>query len=178
MFYYSKFQLERKTPQAVGFDLCVDLTDITKVESAPWCKRQARLELEIDWDISGKDNVVTLYPGGFYRVPSGLYVELINGICGDVRPRSGTGFKHAIRIELGAVDPDYRGEVLIQFEVLGTEPIKLKHGESIAQLMLSKVVTDLVPLDTLQDFINCTTKTERGSNGFGHTDRGYYGLNR
>ena len=170
MFYYSKFQLERKTPQAVGFDLCVDLTDITKVESASWCKRQARMELEINWDVSGKDNVVTLYPGGFYRVPSGLYLELTDGICGDVRPRSGTGFKHAIRIELGAIDPDYRGEVLIQFEVLGSEPIKLKHGESIAQLVLSQVVTDLEPLPTLQDFIDRTTKTERGVNGFGHTD--------
>lgn len=169
MYCYSKFPLKRKTTDAVGFDLCVDCSAASfhRIFSAPWCGKAALLQVGVTSD--GSDNYIEFASGGFYRVPTGTYVELNHDISGDIRPRSSTTFKYGIRMEYGTIDPDYRGEIMLQFEVIGPN-VKLKHGDSIAQLVLSNVSTELEILPSYEAFTELTSHTTRDNKGFGHTD--------
>jgi dUTP pyrophosphatase len=45
-------------------------------------------------------------------IPTGIYLELPQGVEAQIRPRSGLAFKHGISIlnSPGTIDPDYRGD--------------------------------------------------------------------
>jgi dUTP pyrophosphatase len=63
----------------------------------------------------------------------------------------------------GTIDADYRGEVKIAMINLGAEPVTIRRGERIAQLVVAPVVrAALEVVSELDD-------TTRGSGGFGHT---------
>ena len=55
---------------------------------------------------------VTLKPGERRLIPTGLFVELPEGVEAQVRARSGLSIKHGIGLVngVGTVDSDYRGE--------------------------------------------------------------------
>ena len=57
------------------------------------------------------DKPVTLMPGERRLIPTGLFVELPQGIEAQVRARSGLSIKHGIGLVngVGTVDSDYRG---------------------------------------------------------------------
>jgi dUTP pyrophosphatase len=82
-----------------------------------------------------------------------------------VRPRSGLAVKHGLSLPNtpGTIDADYRGEVKIAMINLGAEPVTIRRGERIAQLVVAPVVrAALEVVSELDD-------TTRGSGGFGHT---------
>ena len=90
-----------------------------------------------------------------------------NGFEGCVRPRSGLALKHGLTLtnSPGTVDSDYRGEVKVLLINLGQEPVILKRGERIAQLLISPVVqAEVLKVESLDD-------TSRGAGGFGHTGK-------
>ncbi len=61
------------------------------------------------------ENPVTLSPGSFALIPTGLAVEVPEGYEMQVRPRSGLAAKHGVTVlnTPGTVDADYRGEVKV-----------------------------------------------------------------
>ena len=92
-------------------------------------------------------------------------MELPEGIECQVRPRSGLALRHGITLpnSPGTVDPDYRGELRIIVQNLGPQPVLLKRGERVAQLVFSRfeqVEVREAPV---------LSETERGSGGFGST---------
>ena len=108
---------------------------------------------------------LTLGPGERTAVPTGLTMAIPPGHEGCVRPRSGLAFKHGLALTNapGTIDSDYRGEVKVLLVNLGKEPVILKRGDRIAQLLVSSVArVEVVKTDVLDD-------TERGAGGFGHT---------
>ena len=63
----------------------------------------------------------------------------------------------------GTIDPDYRGELGVIMQNLGTESVTLKRGERIAQLVFARFETpDTEETDELSE-------TDRGRGGFGST---------
>lgn len=111
------------------------------------------------------DEPLTLAPGGRTAVPTGLVLAIPPGYEGCVRPRSGLAFKHGLALTNapGTIDSDYRGEVKVLLINLGGEPVTLKRGDRIAQLLISPVAhVRVVKTDSLDD-------TARGAGGFGHT---------
>uniref|UniRef100_UPI0013D4B5A2 dUTP diphosphatase n=1 Tax=Klebsiella oxytoca TaxID=571 RepID=UPI0013D4B5A2 len=87
------------------------------------------------------------------------------GFEGQVRPRSGLALKHGLTVANapGTVDADYRGEVKVILINLGEEPVTIRRGERIAQLVIAPVTrAELYLTDTLSE-------TERGAGGFGST---------
>ena len=54
---------------------------------------------------------VLISPGETVIVPTGLSVELPDGYEMQVRPRSGISVKTKLRVQLGTVDSDFRGEI-------------------------------------------------------------------
>ncbi|MFB3881839.1 MAG: dUTP diphosphatase [Armatimonadota bacterium] len=110
---------------------------------------------------------VTLAPGEFALVPTGIRIAVPPGYEGQVRPRSGLAAKHGISVvnAPGTIDADYRGEVCVVLINHGKEPFAVKRGDRIAQLVICPVARAQVELtDQLDD-------TERGAGGFGHTGR-------
>ena len=98
-------------------------------------------------------------------IPTGLSVELPNGIELQVRPRSGLALKHGITVlnTPGTVDSDYRGELAVLLINLGNEDFKIENGDRIAQAVIAQAIqADFVQKDELSN-------TERGAGGYGST---------
>ena len=111
------------------------------------------------------DRPLVILPGRRALVPTGLILEIPDGLEGQVRPRSGLAFKHGITClnTPGTIDSDYRGEVKVILANLGDEYFEVKRGDRIAQLVPAQVQRAvLAEVDELDE-------TRRGSGGFGST---------
>ena len=110
---------------------------------------------------------VTLAPGAREAVSTGIRIAVPHGFEAQVRPRSGLALRHGLGVvnAPGTIDSDYRGIIKVILINLGGEPIEIKRGERIAQMVISPVVRarweecDELPAST------------RGEGGFGHTGR-------
>ena len=108
---------------------------------------------------------VTLKPGKRRLIPTGLFVELPEGVEAQVRARSGLSIKHGIGLVNGVatVDSDYRGEWNVPLINWGQEEYTIHNGDRIAQVVFSRYIqARFEAADSIDD-------TERGAGGFGHT---------
>ena len=108
---------------------------------------------------------VTLKPGERRLIPTGLFVELPQGMEAQVRARSGLAIKHGIGLVngVGTVDSDYRGEWNVPMINWGSEAYTINNGDRIAQVVFSLYIqAEFEAAEKLDE-------TERGSGGFGHT---------
>jgi dUTP pyrophosphatase len=111
------------------------------------------------------DRPLLILPGKRALVPTGLVIEIPEGMEGQVRPRSGLAFKHGLTVlnSPGTVDSDYRGEVKVLLINLGDEDFTVTRGMRIAQLVFATVTQVAVEERSLGG------GTMRGSAGFGST---------
>ena len=110
---------------------------------------------------------LVMAPGRISLVPTGFAMALPEGFEAQIRPRSGLAVKHGISIinAPGTIDADYRGEVKIALINLGREPVTLRRGDRIAQMVIQQVYqARITVVETLGD-------TDRSTGGFGHTGR-------
>lgn len=108
---------------------------------------------------------LSLVPGARALVPTGLAIALPHGMEAQVRPRSGFALKFGVTVlnAPGTIDADYRGEVQVLLINHGSEPVVIRRGDRIAQMVVAPVVqADLHVVEELPD-------TERGAGGFGST---------
>ncbi len=111
---------------------------------------------------------VVLAPGARTLIPTGLAVALPSGHEAQIRPRSGLALKHGLAVlnSPGTIDEDYRGEVGVLLINHGTEPVTIRRGERIAQMVVAPVTrVRVVERERLDD-------SQRGAGGFGSTGRG------
>lgn len=111
------------------------------------------------------DAPLTLAPGRYAAVPTGIAIALPPGTEAQVRPRSGLARTHGVTVlnAPGTVDADYRGEVQVLLINHGNEPFVITRGTRIAQLVVGHVVrATLREVETLDE-------TVRGTGGFGST---------
>ena len=108
---------------------------------------------------------LTLKPGQWEAVPTGIAVALPQGWELQIRPRSGLALKHGVTLlnAPGTIDADYRGEIKVILINLGREPFTVKPGMRIAQAVLAPVAQG--ELEETQEL----PSTQRGEGGFGHT---------
>ncbi|MFW9864199.1 MAG: dUTP diphosphatase, partial [Candidatus Thorarchaeota archaeon] len=106
---------------------------------------------------------VTLKPGEWHAVATGISLEIAPGYEGQVRPRSGLALKHGVTVlnAPGTIDSGYRGEVKSIMINHGKEPFKITKGMRISQLAIRAVPKALFEaVDDLEE-------SERGEGGFG-----------
>ena len=100
-------------------------------------------------------------------IPTGLYIGIPAGYEAQVRPRSGLAVREGLTVlnTPGTIDSDYRGEVKVIILNTGDEPVTIKHGDRIAQIVFTPVVkARFIVTDSIEETI-------RGAGGFGSTGR-------
>jgi dUTP pyrophosphatase len=108
---------------------------------------------------------LTIAPGTWAAVPTGLILELPDGTEAQVRPRSGLAARHGVTVlnTPGTIDADYRGEVQVLLVNLGPTPFVVTRGMRIAQLVVAPTLR--VALTEAREL----GVTARGAGGFGST---------
>jgi dUTP pyrophosphatase len=120
------------------------------------------------YDVRSAEDDFTLEPGDIRLVGTGLIMELPEDVECQVRPRSGLAVRHGVTLPNtpGTIDPDYRGEVKVPLINLGREPVVIRRGERVAQMVFARFeVLQVAEAVEVSD-------TERGHGGFGSTGRG------
>ena len=110
-----------------------------------------------------------LEPHATVRVRTGIAVEARDPRDGSalgllVRDRSSLAAR-GIATTAGVIDAGYRGEILVVMTNLGREPVELKAGEKIAQMIPVPVLTGAVEVtESLEE-------SSRAARGFGSSGR-------
>lgn len=108
---------------------------------------------------------VTVQPGSWGFVGTGLHLEIPQGYEAQVRSRSGLALKKGVMVlnTPGTIDSDYRGEVRVILMNLGHEPFHVEPGDRIAQMVFCPVTkVEWEETDRL-------SSTVREAGGFGST---------
>lgn len=118
-------------------------------------------------DVCSAEPDFVLEPGARRAVGTGLVFELPLGIEMQVRPRSGLALKHGITVPNapGTIDSDYRGELKVIMQNTGAEPVEIRRGDRIAQLVFARYERPSI------EEANELSETGRGAGGFGSTGR-------
>lgn len=111
------------------------------------------------------ENPVTINPGKFAVIPTGLFFEIPEGYEIQIRPRSGLAAKNGITVlnTPGTIDSDYRGEIKIVLINLGEKDFIINNGDRIAQMIIAPVIQSKFTI------VENLSQTERGTDGFGST---------
>ncbi len=115
-------------------------------------------------DLHAREDV-TLPPGTWAMVPTGIAVAIPTGYAGLVAPRSGLAARLGIGVVNGpgVVDAGYRGELRVILINHGDQEVRLSRGDRVAQMVVVPVAqVELVQVTELPD-------SERGEGGFGST---------
>lgn len=110
---------------------------------------------------------ITVAPGETVWIPTGLAMEIPKGCAGLVYARSGLACKKGLAPanKVGVIDSDYRGPVTVVLHNHGNQPQTIAHGERIAQMVITPVLTPAY------EAVDDLTDTGRGQGGFGSTGK-------
>ena len=113
------------------------------------------------------DEDISIAPGESKFVPTGLAMEIPQGCAGLIYARSGLACKRGLAPanKVGVVDSDYRGEFMVVLHNHGDEVQTVCHGERIAQLVITPVLTP-----AYQE-VSDLSDTQRSTGGFGSTGK-------
>lgn len=151
---------ERATEDSAGYDLFVHLTDRTvncSEYSGAW-------ELPTFRDRERKLSYFEIPPNATAMMPLGFKARLPSGCEAQIRPRSGTTFKKGLLIpnSPGTIDADYPEEWMVLVRNPGLRPVRIEHGERIAQMVLSRY--EVLPIE-----MGKVGKISSRTGGFGST---------
>lgn len=109
---------------------------------------------------------VSIPPGGYCVIDTGVYVGIPAGYCGILKSKSGLSTKENIHTVDGVIDSGYTGSIVAKLHNGNRyRPAFIDAGQKITQLVVVPVVTEEIEIVSSLDY------TERGSGGFGSTGR-------
>jgi len=113
------------------------------------------------------DEDLTLQPLARALIPTGVAVALPLGFEAQIRPRSGLALRDGVTLvnSPGTIDSDYRGEIRLIAINLGKEPVVIRRGQRVAQMIVQRVCR--VKWQEVEEL----PSSERQEGGFGHTDK-------
>jgi dUTP pyrophosphatase len=99
-------------------------------------------------------------------IPTGIAIALPSGFEAQIRPRSGLALREGVTLvnSPGTIDSDYRGEIRMIAINLGKEPVVIRRGQRIAQMVVQRVCQ--VRWQEVREL----PSSGRQEGGFGHTD--------
>lgn len=134
-------------------------TTLTNPECCPEYKTAGSAGADLKVNVN-----VELNPNSTVVVTTGVSLAIPSGYVGLVFPRSGLASKGVtLANSVGVIDSDYRGEIQLALVNRGTNPVQLKQGDRVAQIVF--LPTTQFPF-VIQSNLN---STPRGTGGFGST---------
>ena len=103
---------------------------------------------------------VTIPPGQRALLKTGLAMSMPAGYVGLIWPRSKLAAKMGIDVLAGVVDSDYRGEIMISLLNTGLDPVEIKAGDKVAQMIIQRHYSD-IQINVVEDL----DETMRGKAG-------------
>ena len=113
------------------------------------------------------DAPVVLQPGDRALIPTGIKMALPDGYEAQIRPRSGSAYKHGITVlnSPGTIDADYRGDVGVLLINHGREAFTVEDGMRVAQMAVAQY--SQFEWESVEDL----DETARGTGDFGSTGK-------
>ena len=118
------------------------------------------------WDLFTSEEC-TIQPGETKDVHTGVRIQMPPYLFARITGRSSSLRKHKLLINEGIIDRGYTGELFVCVHNLGTEPVTVKKGDRVAQILFHLIedvrwseVNEIKPLPG-----------ERGAEGFGSTGK-------
>jgi dUTP pyrophosphatase len=147
----------------------MEVVKIYLKEGAIMPMKQTRLSAGYDIYACLNENIMIM-PHERSLIPTGIKMQLPEGVEAQIRPRSGLALKHGITVlnSPGTIDADYRGEVGVILMNHGEEPFVVHNHDRIAQMVIVK--THDVSMISV-DSESMLDSSERGEGGFGHTGK-------
>lgn len=107
---------------------------------------------------------IELAPAEKALIPLGFRARLPEGFEAQVRPRSGTSLKTDLVIvnSPGTIDADFPDEWMVPVGNGGRAPLRVRHGERIAQMVLARY-------ETLPFAVGRVERSTARAGGFGST---------
>jgi dUTP pyrophosphatase len=140
----------------------IEKIEVLKVSSEATLPTRAHPE-DAGMDMYSLEDVI-LEPSQGKVTKTGIAMAIPQGFVGMVADRSSLA-KRGVKTAGGIIDAGYRGEIMICLWNISGEPIQLKRGERIAQLLILPIATPaVVEVAKLDD-------TQRGVGGFGSTGK-------
>lgn len=117
-----------------------------------------------EWSYNGR---YILQPMEHKIFKTGVYMKIPEGCYGELDTRSSTS-KKKLDLLCHTIDADYIGNIKVSVINLNTEPVEIKNGDYLFQIIIKPYVkvnpSRVESPDHLGD-------TERGAGGFGSTDK-------
>ncbi len=97
-------------------------------------------------------------------------MKIPTGYAGIVMNKSGVASKTGLDKLAELIDEDYQGEIHINVVNTGTNPVVIRPGDKIAQMIITPVyIADLEMKNSADEVF--TEETVRGEGGFGSTNK-------
>lgn len=116
--------------------------------------------------ISDEDTIVIPYQSTML-CRTGLAFEIPKGYVGLIYIRSSVGSKLDLVLsnQVGVIDSDYRGEVMLPLRNLGRSARVIENGTRVAQMVITPILSSNI------EVVDELTETKRGDGGFGSTGK-------
>jgi len=136
---------------------------IKKLDDAATTPTKAH-STDLGYDLYSLEDVTVLV-GETKLIKTGICLKFPDGWGGFIEDRSSVATKQNLITIAGVIDENYTGEIRITMfnkgNIINNEPISIKKGEKIAQIVPIPVTDwEISVVDTLPE-------TDRGSKGFG-----------
>lgn len=111
---------------------------------------------------------VNIQPKQWAVVNTGIKLQIPDGYEVQIRPRSGLAAKKGVTVlnSPGTIDTNYRGLIKVILINHGEFPFEIVPGDKIAQAVMAPVLDSI-----LEEIYDEPTATDRGTGGFGSTDK-------
>lgn len=108
---------------------------------------QYATEMSAGFDLVAVEDVI-IAPGETAKVPLGFAVQIPPGYEIQIRPRSGVTLKTKLRVNLGTIDADYRGEIGVITDNIAQPLMTAWYSETDGYVVTSESKGYLLTLDS------------------------------
>ncbi len=108
------------------------------------------------------DQAYELQPGTRKTLDLGIAVDIPEGYCLVMLPKSGLSVKNGLGVLANVIDQDYTGMIHAVLVNHGGDPLTIERGMKVAQVLIVPV-----PQVEIVEVADILKQTDRGAQGFG-----------
>jgi dUTP pyrophosphatase len=116
------------------------------------------------WDVFNYSPDRILIPGERFKFPLGFAIEIPENWVALIQGKSGLSVNNGITTIGNVIDSTYRGQCHATLLNTGNEPVVIRRGQKIAQMLIVPCYTG-----KYYKIVDELSKTDRGTGGFGST---------